>query len=69
MLLTVDDAFESFYKNAWPIIKDKKNRAKYIADQEKVRKKLKIKTKLLYSILTKMEKLTKVQIQMVQLKI
>jgi len=24
LLLTVDDAFESFYKNAWPIIKDKK---------------------------------------------
>jgi poly-beta-1,6-N-acetyl-D-glucosamine N-deacetylase len=24
ILLTVDDAFESFYKNAWPILKDKK---------------------------------------------
>ena len=24
ILLTIDDAFESFYKNAWPILKDKK---------------------------------------------
>ena len=30
LLLTIDDAFESFYKNAWPILKKKKYHLFYL---------------------------------------
>ena len=30
ILLTIDDGFLSFYKNAWPILKEKKNSIYFI---------------------------------------
>ena len=32
ILLTVDDAFKSFYQNAWPVLKEKKNSFYFICE-------------------------------------
>ena len=32
ILLTIDDGFMSFYKNAWPILKEKKNTLYFIRE-------------------------------------